>query len=408
MRKALGATLALIGLIILGLSLLAGAIVFRSSATLGDTTFWLLAGCGLFTFLGGWLNKFGRQLKQEPGERFLARHDGPIVTYLRSFGADSKADTVKGIRPKVVSFLPESLLSEEEQVALAFDEIAPMVAIGRPGEMLPQLGAYRVYTDDDSWQDMVHAMLDRSSLVVMRAGETEGFWWEVANVSERVPPERVIYLLPAKEKEYEAFRTRFAESAGIDLPNFEPALFAGSFSSVLWFTPDGAPHIARPKFSFTGTLRHPVAAALREMLSEPMASLGVAQAQPATAKQRALATAADFGFFIATMLVGFALAALTEWQGFLWLTLVGAAVVALLEVTPLRASPGKLMTGLVVKDASGIEARGMQIVGRSSIKIITVATQVWYASLALVILGKRSLHDLATGAEVYFQPSRKR
>ena len=401
MRKVLGATLALLGLVILGLSLVVGAIAFRSSATLGDMTWVVLAVSGVFTFLGGWLNKFGRQLKREPGEQFLARYDGPIVTYLRSFGADAKADTIKGVRPKVVSFLPESLLSEEEQVALAFEEIAPMVAIGRPGEMLPQLGAYRVYTEDDEWQDVVHAMLDRSALVVMRAGETEGFWWEVANVFERMPPERIVYLLPGKEKAYDAFARRFNESVGITLPPFKPSTFPASFSSVLWFTPDREPRISQPTFSFTGTLRHPTAAGLREMLAEPLAALGIEQPAPATLKQRAIAAAIDIGVVLGSMLLAFGLMALTEWQGFAFVMLAAVLAVFLLETTPLRASPGKLLTGLYVRDKSGIEIRSMQALYRSLFKLMSLALQVWYVSVALLFMEKRALHDMISGSEVY-------
>jgi hypothetical protein len=49
-------------------------------------------------------------------------------------------------------------------------KIGPFVAIGRPGERLPQLGAIRLYVADPEWQEMVTRLMSEAALVVLRAG----------------------------------------------------------------------------------------------------------------------------------------------------------------------------------------------------------------------------------------------
>ena len=56
--------------------------------------------------------------------------------------------------------------------------VGPVIAIGKPGERLPQLGAARLYVDDDHWRDTIDDLMAESALVVVRAGDTPNLWWE--------------------------------------------------------------------------------------------------------------------------------------------------------------------------------------------------------------------------------------
>ena len=57
-----------------------------------------------------------------------------------------------------MSLIDEGIITEEEQLAKVVAEIGSFIAIGRPGENLPTLGAIRLYTGDADWQESV---LDR-------------------------------------------------------------------------------------------------------------------------------------------------------------------------------------------------------------------------------------------------------
>lgn len=87
-------------------------------------------------------------------------------------------------------------------------EVGPFVAIGRPGEPLPELGAARVYVGDTEWQDRVRQLMSSAQLVVLRGGGTAGLQWEVQNVFANVSPERIVFLLPYDPEQYEVFRQR--------------------------------------------------------------------------------------------------------------------------------------------------------------------------------------------------------
>ena len=57
--------------------------------------------------------------------------------------------------------------TEEEQLAEAMKDVGPFVAIGRPGEALPELGAGRPYASHAEWQDQVGQLISKAQLVVL-------------------------------------------------------------------------------------------------------------------------------------------------------------------------------------------------------------------------------------------------
>src|SRR5262245_6770014 len=65
------------------------------------------------------------------------------VIYLRSFHSDKRLAR----RPLAIGRVV-SIYTEEEQLVQAVREVGPVVAVGRPGERLPRLGAQRVYLED--------------------------------------------------------------------------------------------------------------------------------------------------------------------------------------------------------------------------------------------------------------------
>jgi hypothetical protein len=100
--------------------------------------------------------------------------------YLRSFDDDTTAARLKGE------------LTEEEHLVRVLSFFGPVIAIGKPGEVLPLAGAQRIYVSDDGWQQQVTALIGRARLVVIRTGLSPGLRWELDAVIEKAPPERIL------------------------------------------------------------------------------------------------------------------------------------------------------------------------------------------------------------------------
>ena len=109
--------------------------------------------------------------------------DRPPVVYLRSFDDDQRAARIKGA------------LTEEEHLGKVLSQLGPFVAVGRPGEALPAMGASRVYLGDDEWQPAVEKLVQQARLVVIRTGGTQGLAWEVERAARLLTPERLVLLV---------------------------------------------------------------------------------------------------------------------------------------------------------------------------------------------------------------------
>lgn len=152
----------------------------------------LLGLGGIFIFI------YARKLRAAAFAKSTEQDSRPPVLYLRSF----KDDPVMS-RPGLFHITIPSVTTIEEQLAMVLNEIGPVTAIGKPGERLPALGARRLYVDDADWQEKVSELMAQSRLVIFRLAKTEGFWWELERAAATVSPERLVLLVPFKQKESE-------------------------------------------------------------------------------------------------------------------------------------------------------------------------------------------------------------
>src|SRR5262249_33990786 len=83
----------------------------------------------------------------------------PPVLYLRSFLGEMLDDPTR-----------INLLTDEELICQVFKQIGPVIAIGRPGEHLPPIGASRFYYSDDEWQDEVKKLMKGAQVIVVKPG----------------------------------------------------------------------------------------------------------------------------------------------------------------------------------------------------------------------------------------------
>jgi ankyrin repeat protein len=241
---------------------------------------WSLVVCAiLFTGLWFVVYRKGRRFLAISAHDLLAQDSRPPVVYLRSFKDDRQAGRplrffrISNLRSLFhpAAAWSESLYvfdsrSEEEVMAEVLHQVGPVVAIGRPGEELPQLGAARVYVGDSEWQLKVHDFFATAGLVALRIGGTPGFWWEVEQSAKKIDPVRLVLLVPFKRKQYEFFRERASSHFPRGLPEYRSSLFRrvlgarflGWVRGIIYFKPDWTPvyvDFARVKWPWKYKLR---------------------------------------------------------------------------------------------------------------------------------------------------------
>jgi hypothetical protein len=131
-----------------------------------------------------------------------------FVLYLRSFEFDGKISSTKTLDAK----------SEEEQLVKVLSKIGPVVAIGKPGDNLPELGAKRYYMEDSNWKQKIGEYIKDAKLVIISVAFSEGLWWELLFALSKLSPEKVILLMPLSEYSYKQFGIRLYKETGIKLP----------------------------------------------------------------------------------------------------------------------------------------------------------------------------------------------
>jgi hypothetical protein len=153
------------------------------------------------------------QARARSAERELMRSNSrrPVL-YLRSFTLDEKLARASWIA-RILGTVP--LANAEQSITKVLRKRGPVIAIGRPGETLPQLGAARFYVTDALWKSKVEDVARVAQLIVWATGLSEGLRWELNFLIRNVPPEKlVIWAHPhllrldeeGREREWRAFR----------------------------------------------------------------------------------------------------------------------------------------------------------------------------------------------------------
>lgn len=159
----------------------------------------------LFQFVVGIkLARYYARLNKPTVDKVLERDLRPPILFLRSFKLDELPvsrinDGWRGMK----DMFTVGEMTFEERIKETFDDIGPLIAIGRPGEDAAPLGAAREYTDDASWQQLVLERAGVAQLVIMELDATAGMEWEIENVSKQVGLQRIAIILPPGEDIYE-------------------------------------------------------------------------------------------------------------------------------------------------------------------------------------------------------------
>jgi hypothetical protein len=231
----------------MGLVMAVGVMTIRGLVNNKENTFSNYSGLWFFfSFIIGSILIWRRRLLLKSASKALSEDQRPPILYLRSFQDDDITS-----RPIRESALPFSF-TEEEYLVEMLNDFGPCIAIGQPGEKLPDLGAARIYVADDQWQEKVRELLVSSRLVVLRAGKTKNFLWEVEQSIKSVNPRNIIILIPRMKNVYSWFRKLANRSFPRALPETigEPSLFSGiaSLHGYIYFDEDWTPHFTKFEF----------------------------------------------------------------------------------------------------------------------------------------------------------------
>jgi hypothetical protein len=109
-----------------------------------------------------------------------SRDTRPPVLLLRSFRDDETRVLLSGWSASPWG----TNRTLEELVVDCLAGHGPVVAIGRPGEVLLPLGAAREYVDHGSWQQRIRELVAEAERIVVLGGRTEGLLWELRTIAD--------------------------------------------------------------------------------------------------------------------------------------------------------------------------------------------------------------------------------
>lgn len=153
---------------------------------------WLLTR--LMRFVRPRLGRFERWIARDSTVTREALPEA-FTLLLRGF-ADDELGSPRSPSGPASFFLTNRL---EPRIVEALAPIGPVLAVGRPGEELPQSGAARLYVTDAEWRATVEELTDRARAVVLLVGEGSGVWWEIDAVLRRAPLAKLAFMFPRAE-----------------------------------------------------------------------------------------------------------------------------------------------------------------------------------------------------------------
>ncbi|GAA3504724.1 hypothetical protein GCM10019016_118370 [Streptomyces prasinosporus] len=138
--------------------------------------------------------------EQLRGERYLL--------YLRPFALDERMSEAPPDTPGASGRSPFEVpgLTTEEFLIGLFSRHGRVVAVGRPGEQLPLLGAERGYLPLQDWRHTVSGLIQGAHTVLMSVAPGPGTVWEFTEVLRTTEPERLVLMIACDPSDYDLFR----------------------------------------------------------------------------------------------------------------------------------------------------------------------------------------------------------
>ncbi len=86
--------------------------------------------------------------------------------------------------------------SLEETISKSAYRYGPLIAVGKPGEQSPPLGAIREYFHEEEWQPFVERTVNEAQRIVFICGATKYTRWETERILEYDMKEKLVLVMP--------------------------------------------------------------------------------------------------------------------------------------------------------------------------------------------------------------------
>ena len=218
----------------------------------------IVIGIFSFKFIGKGTQIFAvakRAMKLSADEVIAVSEKKPIL-YLRSFDRDKEqAPSKYSLRERENAHFYWNIwnpalwnerrnFSLEEVICMGIGYNRPVIAIGQPGEKLPQLGAFRKYVDNHKWKDTVISFISKSCFVCLLIGHSAGLSWESNYILKNIDLCRLLLLIPQNFSDYgwNEFYDRLSDENKFKLPVKLPqntvAIFFNTYKKPIVITGD--------------------------------------------------------------------------------------------------------------------------------------------------------------------------
>jgi hypothetical protein len=210
--------------------------------------------------------RLGKALRAPYALEKLKQNPRPPVLLLRAFQDDRAAiANVKRPQPWWAwdwTVATSASVTFEEVLCERFGVCGPVVAIGRPRDLVAPLGASRFWVPDALWQNVIDELLSESQLIVMIMGEVhgeDGLAWEARRIFEMGQNDKLVLVMPPLEEDtarqrWDTFRTLCQDL----LPAYQggelAAWFADGNCQVVRRRRKGGPHSAPRDDEYGGAL----------------------------------------------------------------------------------------------------------------------------------------------------------
>lgn len=194
----------------------------------------VVVGLGLLSqshVVSVWCLRRGRRHHHTP---FASDADRELILLLRSFDDDDlstrTAIEAGGLHTPP---LPTARVRFEEFLVWLLRSFGKVVAIGRPGEGLPELGALRTYWSDDQWQEAIRLTATRCRAIVLVSASSEGITWELDRLRAWGLLGKTLVVLPpdpdpaGSQRRFVQAVTQLAPAGTSVADRFEPSLWMG-------------------------------------------------------------------------------------------------------------------------------------------------------------------------------------
>jgi hypothetical protein len=134
-----------------------------------------------------------RRFMQRKADKLILSGTYSPIVFLRSFqDEDVRVQPISYLR-RLVRIRPRL----EEVVVRTMAAMGPPIAIGLPGERMPNIGAMRAYYDDDQWQAAFEDWVQRAEWIAVMAGSTPWAVWEMKYLLTHGLAQKMIIVIPS-------------------------------------------------------------------------------------------------------------------------------------------------------------------------------------------------------------------